>query len=238
METLYNGGPVMGGTFPALIWASVISAWEEIAAERAAETAAEKAARAEGKDGEGGEEEIYVPETEVESVEPEEAAPGSRSGPGTGSARSAPEAAPEAPRPPNRAAPAAGSPPAEPRRSSAPRPGARDVGRARRAEAPGALDGLGDPDPGAGEDLRPRAVLGRQDQERVAGEVGAVVGEADAERLGQLARPRAEVGRRRAPARGARASPRTPALGSRARISTAAASPSGSATKLSRLWMP
>ena len=28
MTTLYNGGPVMGGTFPALIWASVISAWE------------------------------------------------------------------------------------------------------------------------------------------------------------------------------------------------------------------
>jgi penicillin-binding protein 1A len=37
MTTLYNGGPVMGGTFPALIWASVVSAWEEIKAERAAE---------------------------------------------------------------------------------------------------------------------------------------------------------------------------------------------------------
>ena len=34
MTTLYNGGPVMGGTFPALIWASVISAWQEIKAER------------------------------------------------------------------------------------------------------------------------------------------------------------------------------------------------------------
>ena len=40
--TLYNGGPVMGGTFPALIWASVISAWEEIAAERAAESASHR----------------------------------------------------------------------------------------------------------------------------------------------------------------------------------------------------
>jgi len=37
MTTLYNGGPVMGGTFPALIWASVMSAWQEIQAERAAE---------------------------------------------------------------------------------------------------------------------------------------------------------------------------------------------------------
>jgi penicillin-binding protein 1A len=42
MTTLYNGGPVMGGTFPALIWASVISAWEEIKAERAAEAKEDK----------------------------------------------------------------------------------------------------------------------------------------------------------------------------------------------------
>ena len=41
MTTLYNGGPVMGGTFPALIWAGVMSAWEEIKAERAAETRGE-----------------------------------------------------------------------------------------------------------------------------------------------------------------------------------------------------
>jgi penicillin-binding protein 1A len=37
MTTLYNGGPVQGGTFPALIWASVVSAWEQIKAERASE---------------------------------------------------------------------------------------------------------------------------------------------------------------------------------------------------------
>jgi penicillin-binding protein 1A len=37
MTTLFEGGPVMGGTFPALIWASVISAWEEIQAQHAAE---------------------------------------------------------------------------------------------------------------------------------------------------------------------------------------------------------
>ena len=39
MTTLYNGGPVMGGTFPALIWASVVSAWEQIKADRDAEKA-------------------------------------------------------------------------------------------------------------------------------------------------------------------------------------------------------
>jgi penicillin-binding protein 1A len=92
MTTLYNGGPVMGGTFPALIWASVISAWEGIKAERAAETASEKAS------GESGDEESYVPSEsmpevesapEVEAPEPEpevEAAP---------ETESAPEGAPE-----------------------------------------------------------------------------------------------------------------------------------------------
>ena len=39
MATLYNGGPVMGGTFPALIWARVITAWRQIKAEMAAEKA-------------------------------------------------------------------------------------------------------------------------------------------------------------------------------------------------------
>jgi len=67
MATLYNGGPVMGGTFPALIWASVVSAWEEIKADRAAEAAAKR----EG-DEPGSEPGYTVPEaTESEEVAPE-----------------------------------------------------------------------------------------------------------------------------------------------------------------------
>jgi penicillin-binding protein 1A len=68
MKTLYQGGPVMGGTFPALIWASVMNAWESIQANRAAEKAAHKA---EGKNGGTGnssegeyEYEPYEPSTE------------------------------------------------------------------------------------------------------------------------------------------------------------------------------
>jgi len=45
MLTEYAGGPVDGGTFPALIWAGVISAWEEITADRAAERKSERDAR-------------------------------------------------------------------------------------------------------------------------------------------------------------------------------------------------
>lgn len=69
MTTLYNGGPVMGGTFPALIWASVISAWEQIQAEHAAERAAreaEKQAEEEGREVEPGEFEYEAPESEYE----------------------------------------------------------------------------------------------------------------------------------------------------------------------------
>lgn len=68
MTTLYNGGPVMGGTFPALIWASVISAWREIQAERAAEA---KDGRRRSGSGGGSTPAPYVPAPEeVESSEP------------------------------------------------------------------------------------------------------------------------------------------------------------------------
>jgi penicillin-binding protein 1A len=93
MTTLYNGGPVMGGTFPALIWASVISAWQEIKAERAAEA----------QEGKGGSSSSSGPtyarpepssEPEVETEAPEASEP----------AEGAPEA-PEAPDPTEPAAP-------------------------------------------------------------------------------------------------------------------------------------
>jgi penicillin-binding protein 1A len=97
MTTLYNGGPVMGGTFPALIWASVLSAWEEIQAEHAAERAARKAAKEAGEEFEPGETEYVEPEGEYEApVEPEgefEAAPEPEPAP---EPEAAPEVTPEA----------------------------------------------------------------------------------------------------------------------------------------------
>jgi penicillin-binding protein 1A len=118
MTTLYNGGPVMGGTFPALIWASVISAWREIEAEHAAERAARRAAKGAGKETESGESgesteyeyEAPEPETEYEApVEPE--AGGEEAEAGPVETPEPEEAAPEEATPepaPEEAAPAGG----------------------------------------------------------------------------------------------------------------------------------
>ena len=102
MTTLYNGGPVEGGTFPALIWASVMSAWEEIQAGRAAEKKARQDAKDEGEEFEPDEYEPYVaPEsgTEYEAApESEESAPEVEEAPEVEAApevESTPEAAPE-----------------------------------------------------------------------------------------------------------------------------------------------
>ncbi len=103
MTTLYAGGPVMGGTFPALIWAGVISAWQDITSERAAEAQAKKEAEKNGEkvesSGEGSEESegSYVPPTTYS--EPEESAPEEAPAPEPEApepeAAPAPEAAPE-----------------------------------------------------------------------------------------------------------------------------------------------
>lgn len=103
MTTLYQGGPVMGGTFPALIWASVMNAWESIKEEQAAEKAARKAAKEAGEEfvPSEGETETYAPEAEGEyeaapeteeefAPEPEEP-----TAPETETPEVAPEAAPE-----------------------------------------------------------------------------------------------------------------------------------------------
>ena len=76
MLELYNGGPVMGGTYPALIWNRVITAWEELKkeheAQKKAKEAAKKAKEEEGKSGSEAEEEIEAGEYEETYVAPEE----------------------------------------------------------------------------------------------------------------------------------------------------------------------
>lgn len=73
MLTLFNGGPVMGGTFPALIWNRVITAWEEIKKEHLAEKKAKEKAKEdkenEGKSGDEAEEEIEAGEYEASEYE-------------------------------------------------------------------------------------------------------------------------------------------------------------------------
>jgi penicillin-binding protein 1A len=104
MTTLYNGGPVMGGTFPALIWASVMSAWEEIKAERAAEAKEGKEAK-ESKSDSGS---AYTPEAaepEAEGEAPETSEPAEEAPAEPEAAEPAEPAAPETGEP---AAPSAG----------------------------------------------------------------------------------------------------------------------------------
>lgn len=50
MLTEYGGAPVDGGTFPAIIWNRVVTAWKEIEANRAAEREADAAAKAAGEE--------------------------------------------------------------------------------------------------------------------------------------------------------------------------------------------
>jgi penicillin-binding protein 1A len=99
MTTLFNGGPVMGGTFPALIWSSVISSWLEIKAEREAEKASHEHHPSSSGGGGARESETYVPsESGVEPPAPEpeatEAAPAEAEGPAEPE-ETAPQAAPE-----------------------------------------------------------------------------------------------------------------------------------------------
>jgi len=96
MTTEFAGGPVDGGTFPALIWAGVISAWEDIRAARAAD-------KGQGsEDGDSGS--TYVPPAPPSSPAPSSPAPESTepSDPTPGPSNSAPAPAPSnsAPAPP------------------------------------------------------------------------------------------------------------------------------------------
>ncbi len=99
MSTLYNGGPVMGGTFPALIWASVVSAWEEIKSERAAEAKEDKASK--GDSGSSSSPPSYTAPESSGETEPEVAPEESES-----SEPAVPEEAPEATEPAEPAEPA------------------------------------------------------------------------------------------------------------------------------------
>ncbi len=98
MTTLYNGGPVMGGTFPALIWASVINAWEQIKAERAAEKKEGKSHSSSGS--------TFTPAAPTTETE---AAPGESTGPESPEPAEAPHATPAEPAEPAAPPPSGGS---------------------------------------------------------------------------------------------------------------------------------
>ena len=99
MTTEYAGGPVDGGTFPALIWAGVVNAWKDIAADRAAEREAEEDAKrdAEGSDvdEEPSAEDYVPPAPESEPTSPPSAPEATPSREPTPEPAPAPQEAPE-----------------------------------------------------------------------------------------------------------------------------------------------
>ena len=253
MKTLYQGGPVQGGTFPALIWASVMRAWEQLKSERAAEKAAAKAAKKKGESP-SGEESEYVPYEPSEEYVPEEEAGGEAAA----AAKPRRKAKPKKPRPKakpkkrrrklrkkhpkgrRKAAPRAA---ASPRDSQAPRPllprgrGRETNGEPAAEKRQGRSTALVIPTRG------PATTSGRAPGSGPSRRNGSRSSSAS---LCSRPTPSASVslpGPEQRPAspcwepRRSRIACR-PAVGSSARISTAAASPSGSATKLSRLWIP
>ena len=241
MTTLYNGGPVMGGTFPALIWASVISAWEEIKAERAAESASKKASERSRRTARAGERPNTCRRTVEANAnraeEADEAAP---------EAEAAPEDAEARRKRPRRSRARSGPP--NRRRGGGVTAGERQPGRSATAggretkRLPAAQKRQGRSTALVIPIRGPVTTSARPGLRAAAAGTGRRRGRRRCAR-GRSRAPRSACrgpsrGRRRGARRGARASRSSPAVGSSARISTAAASPSGSQTTLSRLWMP
>jgi penicillin-binding protein 1A len=128
MTTQFNGGPVLGGTFPALIWHDFMISALHVDKTRAEQAAAQAAARAAGKHGRSttsGSEETPAPAGSLSgpSRSGEEGAAESHASPnggggGGGSEHGSSPSAPATPAPPSPSAPAAPSPP----ESSSPAP--------------------------------------------------------------------------------------------------------------------
>ena len=98
MVTEFEGGPVDGGTFPALIWAGVVSSWEDIKAERAAE---KESGEENDSSSSSAPDSTYVPSTESAPSTPEPSE--------SESVEPAPEAAPESESPTPAPAPEPGA---------------------------------------------------------------------------------------------------------------------------------
>ena len=286
MTTEFDGGPVLGGTFPALIWhdfmISALQIEKERGRTRGATQGLHRPERSRSRSSSTAEAETgrLHHRDDAEPGGPDR--PGSRQGrrksatPGGGS-----EAATGAPKPakpehtasPAPAAPASPEAPSRTVLAGSVRAGVTDTGASAVADGrrqPRGLD-QGGSDParysGLGREtwrLPPTAKrqgsstafvipirvpattwaqprrLAREDADGPVVEIAAVLGQLDAERLGQLAGPRAEIlVAHRSPAGARRARIGSiPSSGSSARIRTAAPTPSASQTALSSAWMP
>jgi penicillin-binding protein 1A len=147
MTTQYDGGPVLGGTFPALIWHDFMVSALQIEKTRAEQAAARAAARAAGKTGQSttgtSEEAVTSPGGSSGAPAPTEEKPAERhAAPNTaGGAGGATEhgAAPSAPASPTPAAPSPPAGPAPAESSPTPKSGGGGGGGGVNPEATGGV---------------------------------------------------------------------------------------------------
>jgi len=108
MLTEYAGAPVDGGTYPALIWSKIITAWKEIEATRAADREADAAAEAAGEETDSSTDtssDYVAPDTSGTYVAPETTTPAPAPEP---TPAPAPTPTPETTPPPTTPAPPSG----------------------------------------------------------------------------------------------------------------------------------
>ena len=187
METEFAGGPVDGGTIPALIFSDVVSAWDGLQASRGADDehrhdldhrqlrAAgdhDRHLRAAGDD-----------DRHRRRWHRRRPRPRPRRRPPRPSSRRRPRPGPAAP------TPAAPSP--DRRQRSAGRP--RQVRAVGQAVTPRVVGRLRQPDPRPGHDVAMPVRSRGEQRERLAQRIGTALAELDGERLADLARARAEI---------------------------------------------
>jgi penicillin-binding protein 1A len=115
MTTQFNGGPVLGGTFPALIWHDFMVSATQIDSTRAAQAAARKAAKSAGAPGTASGEEGSSPASQATPS-------GASGGQGASGHSRAPGAEPRTAAPSEPAPPKAPAAPAEPSPAPSPTP--------------------------------------------------------------------------------------------------------------------
>src|ERR1700691_4699680 len=189
MTTEFDGGPVLGGTFPALIWHNFMVAVIQIEKQRAEEASAKLAAARAARAGTGTK---AAGETTVGASSTSTPPPAQETTPGSQTRGRAPPTPPPPPPAPEKRAEKPTGPPTGPCN----REGSTPAGQSPQAATPApAAPAPATPPTPAPANLRvARGGRSRADRDRTGGEVELVVAQPDPERLRELAGAGAKLG--------------------------------------------